>query len=98
MSIANNLRELVIEHTVENGTTLTGITGNDDVFRLLRELDWLPRLRFDDYRLRDSVNRPINDSTVQRTVQALETYFAGAVTVRVEVEPELRPVADGEEK
>lgn len=89
-------RELLIEHTAENGTTLTGTTKADDVYNLMRSLGWLLRRNHDDYRLQGSVDKPFKRGAVQRTVEALEKHFAGTVTVRVEADRELRSVVDAE--
>ena len=96
MGTTENLRKLIIEHTAENGTTLTGTTKADDVYNLMRSLGWLLRRSHNDYRLQGSVDKPVKRGAVQRTVRALEEHFGDTVTVRVEIDRELRSVAAAE--
>lgn len=88
------VRELLIEHSAEDGTTLTGTTRADGVYKMLRSQGWLWRRSVSDFRLQGSVGKPVKRGPVEYTAKLLREALG--VVVRIEVDRRLQPVAETE--
>ena len=86
-------RELLIEHSFAEGTTLSGTRRGDDLYRALRGLGWLYRRSVGDYRLASSVDKPAKTGPITDTTTELR--HRGFI-VTVTIDNEVRAMEDAE--